>query len=114
LSVASFSPDGRLVVTASHDKTARIWDAATAKEIGILRGHRASVRSGAFDPARPRVVTASEDGTARIWNVDLQFTPLQDVIAQACARLSRLSRMTRDEMRLAGYPDSEPLVDVCP
>ena len=111
---AAFSRDGTRIVTTSDDKTARIWDAATAKEIGILRGHRESVRSAAFDPARPRVVTASEDGTARVWNVDLQFTPLQDVIAQACARLSRLSQMTRDEMRLAGYPDSEPLVDVCP
>ena len=111
---AAFSRDGTRIVTTSDDKTARIWDAATAKEVGTLRGHRESVRSAAFDPVRPRVVTASEDGTARIWNVDLQFRPLQDVIAQACARLSRLSQMTRDEMRLAGYHDSEPLADVCP
>ena len=36
---AAFSPDGSRIVTASEDKTARIWDAATAKEIAVLRGH---------------------------------------------------------------------------
>src|SRR6516164_3050939 len=36
---AAFSPDGSRIVTASGDKTARIWDAASAKEIAVLRGH---------------------------------------------------------------------------
>ena len=36
---AAFSPDGSRIVTASADKTARIWDAASAKEIAVLRGH---------------------------------------------------------------------------
>ena len=36
---AAFSPDGSRIVTASEDKTARIWDAASAKEIAVLRGH---------------------------------------------------------------------------
>ena len=35
----AFSPDGSRIVTASADNTARIWDAATAKEIAVLRGH---------------------------------------------------------------------------
>src|SRR5437764_845937 len=33
VSAASFSPDGNWVVTASEDKTARIWNAATGKLI---------------------------------------------------------------------------------
>ena len=37
---AAFSPDGKRIVTASVDKTARIWDAATGKPIGEpLKGH---------------------------------------------------------------------------
>ena len=40
---AAFSPDGTRIVTASDDKTARIWDAATGKEIAVLRGHDDSV-----------------------------------------------------------------------
>jgi WD40 repeat protein len=33
---AAFSTDRTRVVTASHDKTARIWDAATGNEIIVL------------------------------------------------------------------------------
>ena len=36
---AAFSPDGKLVVTASADMTARVWDAATGKTTAILSGH---------------------------------------------------------------------------
>ena len=34
---AAFSPDGARVVTASADKTARVWDAATGKAIAVLQ-----------------------------------------------------------------------------
>ena len=64
---AAFSPDGKRIVTASVDRTARIWDAATAKEIAVLR-HDAPAYSAAFSPDGKRIVTASEDKTARIWD----------------------------------------------
>ena len=41
---AAFSPDGKRVVTASEDNTARIWDAATGREIVALKGHEGPVR----------------------------------------------------------------------
>src|SRR5262245_62389935 len=65
---AAFSPDGSRIVTASEDKTARIWDAASAKEIAVLRGHGHYVISAAFSPDGSRIVTASADKTARIWD----------------------------------------------
>jgi WD40 repeat protein/tetratricopeptide (TPR) repeat protein len=64
---AAFSPDGRCVVTASEDKTARVWDAATGKLVLELRGHAQRVNSAAFSPDGMLVITASDDGRARLW-----------------------------------------------
>ncbi len=55
-------------MTASGDDTARLWDAATGKELAVLRGHEDGVRSAQFSPDGERVVTASADGTARVWD----------------------------------------------
>src|SRR5262249_47626638 len=68
LSSAFFSPDGSQVVTASFDKTARIWDAKTGKTIFVLSGHTEEVSYASFSPDGTRVVTASFDKTARIWD----------------------------------------------
>jgi WD40 repeat protein len=111
---ATFSPDGSRIVTASDDKTARIWDAATGKEVAVLRGHDARVNSAAFGPGGSRVVTASWDQTARIWDTRLETMPAKDLLVEACTRLRGVAELTRDEMRLASYPDSMPEIDVCP
>ena len=65
---AAFSPEARRVVTASDDTTARIWDAATGRQITCLNGHTDRVRYAAFSPDGARIVTASADKTARIWD----------------------------------------------
>jgi WD40 repeat protein len=110
---AAFSPDGSRIVTASGDKTVRIWDVASAKEIDVLRGHDDQVTSAAFSPDGSRVVTASSDKTVRIWDTHLQTAPVKDLLMEGCARLADLTKLTRDEMRLAGYPQSTPGIDVC-
>ncbi len=65
---AAFSPDGARVVTASVDKTARVWDTNTGKAIAVLIGHDGPISSAAFSPDGARVVTASWDNTARVWD----------------------------------------------
>jgi WD40 repeat protein len=44
---------------SSDDNTARIWDAATTKEIALLRGHGNDVNYAAFSPDGLRIVTLS-------------------------------------------------------
>lgn len=66
----TFSPDGRFVVTASADGTARVWDAATGATLGELRGHTKSVNSASFSPDGKFIVTASDDATVRLWDAN--------------------------------------------
>lgn len=70
INAISFNSDGSKVVTASDDKTARLWDTATGNSITTLRGHHdAEVVSAVFSADGSRVLTASKDGTARLWDV---------------------------------------------
>ena len=61
-----FSRDGRFVLTASDDRSARIWSLHGPAPARVLR-HEGPVHTAAFSPDGALVVTASEDGTARIW-----------------------------------------------
>ena len=66
---ADFSPNNQLLVTASWDDTAKIWDAKTGQAVRKLAGkHEANVNDARFSPAGDYVLTCSDDGTARLWN----------------------------------------------
>jgi WD40 repeat protein len=67
VATAVFSPDGRRIVTASEDRTARVWDADGAKQLE-LNDHTDEVRSAAFSHDGERIVTASKDESARLWD----------------------------------------------
>jgi WD domain, G-beta repeat len=64
----AFSSDGELVVTASRDNDARVWDAATGKLVQILRGHFGPVAAASFNPDARWVVTAGPH-SAGLWEV---------------------------------------------
>jgi WD40 repeat protein len=78
---AAWSPDGKRIVTASADKTARVWTADGSGEPVVLKGHEAFVRSAAWSPDGERIVTASDDQTARVWPVSIPA--LQRVLRDA-------------------------------
>lgn len=63
----AFDDSGRLVVTASKDGTARIWNARAGREIRTLAGHDDALRDAVFMPGSSNVATISWDSTIRIW-----------------------------------------------
>jgi WD40 repeat protein len=70
-----YSADERFFVTASRDKTIRIWDASTGAEVECLRGHRDWVWSAVFTPDGQGVLSGGggEDSqsTGSDWSVRL-------------------------------------------
>jgi WD40 repeat protein len=64
----AFNHDGKKVVTASEDGTARLWSAFTGEPIGRPLPHQGKVRVAIFDPGDRMVLTGSDDRTARLWD----------------------------------------------
>jgi len=90
---AAFSPDGARIVTASRDRTARIWDATTGREITALSGHDFGAQSAAFSPDCASIVTSSDDCTARVWETQKKRRSLLDTGMKAGWKVVPTSRM---------------------
>ena len=68
VSDCAFSPDGRLIVSASGDSTLKVWDSETGQSLRTLEGHSSSVSGCAFSPDGKLIVSASDDRTLKIWD----------------------------------------------
>jgi WD40 repeat protein len=75
---ASFSPDGRLLATASHDGTLAVWEVASGKEIARFSGHGNQVYAVQFSPDGRFLASAGMSGgiclrDARTWQEVRRF-----------------------------------------
>jgi|WetSurMetagenome_2_1015567.scaffolds.fasta_scaffold00014_91 WD40 repeat protein len=64
----NFSPSGKLILTGSSDRTARLWD-TDGKCIQVFSGHILPVLATAFSPDENTFLTTSSDLTAKLWDL---------------------------------------------
>ncbi len=107
----SISPDSNLVASGSRDKSAKIWELSTGREVRSFLGHEGSVNCIDFTPDGKWMITSSGDKTAKIWEVstgkEIFTTPVADKFLTAVA-FSPDSRY----FVTGGYPDEAYVWDL--
>ncbi len=68
------SPDGRRAVSASEDKTLKVWDLESGRVLRTLKGHSNKVIGVVMSPDGRRAVSASWDRTLKVWDLESGLT----------------------------------------
>jgi NB-ARC domain/TIR domain/APAF-1 helical domain/WD domain, G-beta repeat len=63
------TPDGMRAVSASDDRTLKVWDLATGAVLRTLKGRASGVNGVAVTPDGQRAVSASWDKTLKVWDL---------------------------------------------
>ena len=71
VNAVAYSRDGKMIATASWDKTVRIWDGRSGQFLRLLEGHEQPVRAVTFAPDSRRLLTAvTPEAAAKLPPVD--------------------------------------------
>jgi guanine nucleotide-binding protein subunit beta-2-like 1 protein len=86
------SSDGQYALSASWDKTLRLWDLNTGKTTRRFIGHTNDVLSVSFSADNRQIVSGSRDKTIKLWNTlgDCKFTITEEGHGEwvSCVRFS--------------------------
>jgi len=69
VNACAVTPDGRHVISASSDKTLKVWELESGREVATLEGHTAWVSACAVMPDGRHVISASGDHTLKVWDL---------------------------------------------
>jgi WD40 repeat protein len=64
----AFAPNGPWMLSGSHDKSVRLWDLQSGKEVRRFVGHTGKGSCVAFSPDGSQILSASDDKTIRLWD----------------------------------------------
>lgn len=65
----AFSPDSKMLASASWDATIKLWDVAMKSELHTFKGHKEAVNAVVFSPDGKVIASGSGDKTIKLWNV---------------------------------------------
>ena len=65
-----FSPDGKYLASGSEDKTIKIWEFRTGRELKTLNGHQSQVNQVLYSSDGTRLISAGRDQKVIIWDIN--------------------------------------------
>jgi WD40 repeat protein len=95
----AFSPDGKLLVSASEDETVRIWDIAAGKCTRSVSAHKGGAYSAVFSPDGGLIASAGADKAVNVWN--------------ACTGICLQTLRCKNEMRSVTFSPDGKLLASC-
>ena len=100
------SPDGNGFLTASSDRTLKIWQTETMELSALLRGHTGELECAAWSPDGSLIATGAFDGTTRLWDAETRVDPREFALKdQRVADYHQLDfRVARNEPWFASGP----------